>query len=277
MKLLPTHPLPAILLCMIGIFSGNSYSAPLDIVVGGSGTNLGSLRALLSAFTQQHPAIHSKVLSSLGSSGAMRALHAGKITLAATSRPLSEKEASGVRFVRYATTPFQFAVASNAHAVPPGPVDKQQIREIYCPDNSMATPAAHFRPIIRPKSDSDTLMLLAAFPDLSDCIMTPYGMKGFPVATSDQEAASMMESIPRAIGTTSLTVIRSEGWNLTPVLVEDEQGNVRPIGTKSLFLAIAEEAGSSQLRAFLQFILSPQGQQILRETGNEPIPFTLPD
>ena len=66
--------------------------------IGGTGGDLGTMRLLGSAFERIHGDVTVKVLPSLGSGGGIRAVQAGAIDIAVSSRPLNDKERkAGVR------------------------------------------------------------------------------------------------------------------------------------------------------------------------------------
>ena len=64
------------------------------LVVGGTGTDLGTFRLLVDAFEEKHPHVEIIILPSMGSSGGIKALKHQKISLALTSRPLKNTEHS---------------------------------------------------------------------------------------------------------------------------------------------------------------------------------------
>ena len=81
------------------------------IIVGGTGDSQVLLRALARAFETTFEGSHIEVPDSIGSSGGMKALAAGKVDLARVARPLKEREKKAdVTYHLFAKSPVVFVV-----------------------------------------------------------------------------------------------------------------------------------------------------------------------
>ena len=69
-------------------------NASEEIVVGGSGGDLETFRILAKAFKKHHSDSHIKVLSSIGSGGAVRGVASGRVDIGLMARPINDKEKS---------------------------------------------------------------------------------------------------------------------------------------------------------------------------------------
>ncbi len=83
--------------CMVVIFACVNLSvveahAEERLRIGGTGGDLGTMKSLATLFEKNNPGIVINVLPSLGSSGGIKAVAAGAIDLAISSRPLKDKE-----------------------------------------------------------------------------------------------------------------------------------------------------------------------------------------
>lgn len=244
------------------------------LVVGGTGTDLGTFRLLAEAFKADYPNTDTPItiLPSMGSSGGIKALKHQKINLALTSRPLKNSERSAeLKAVHYATTPLVFAVATTS---PQQGVTREQILQIYngslkhWPDGSPA------RPILRPSQDSDTKTLIKTLVDCTECFMQAYQRRGLPIAMTDQQSADLIAQVPGAVGTSTLSLILAEN---KPIKVLNLDG-IAPTADnllnktypmyKKLYLVYNKHSKLPGLNAFIDFIYSKKGQSILLNTGH---------
>ena len=87
------------------LFTAGSFAATLKI--GGTGAALGTMRILADQFVRKRPDISVVIPDSLGSGGGIKAVLAGALDIALSSRQLKPKEQNaGAKATQYATTPF---------------------------------------------------------------------------------------------------------------------------------------------------------------------------
>ncbi len=63
-----------------------------QITIGGTGNALGTMKKIAEAYQQTHPEVEIKVLPNIGSSGAIKAVPAGRIQIGLSARPLKKAE-----------------------------------------------------------------------------------------------------------------------------------------------------------------------------------------
>ena len=252
---------------------GASAAVAVDtvLVVAGSGTDLGTMRWVAETFCALRPGLEVRVLPSIGSGGGVRAVLAGAIDLALTTRPLTEEErAAGARDLLYARAPLAIAVHADApyEAITTG--DLAAIlagRQSRWPDGTVA------RPVLRPRNDSDTVTLVRSLPELAASIEAAYRRRGVPVAMTDQDAADLIETVPGAVGPISLPVILSEQRALKALALDNNRPTPGSIadGTyplaKPLYFVTGPSPGREVL-GLIDFVRSEDGAAILRATGH---------
>ncbi len=259
-------------ICFLFIPAAQAPLFAQALVLGGSGTDLGTFRLLADAFRESHPHVDITILPSMGSGGGIKAVKHQKLNLALTSRPLNNAERSSkIKAIHYASTPLVLAVSITS---PQRDVTKDQINQIYTGKLKQWPDGSPTRPILRPSQDSDTKILINTLAECEQCFIEAYHRHGIPVALTDQESADMIARVPGAIGTSTLALILSEkkpikALNLDGVAptVENLQNKTYPM-YKKLYLVYNNDHNLQNLNAFLNFIYSDKGQSILLNTGH---------
>ncbi|MHC1712444.1 MAG: substrate-binding domain-containing protein [Solidesulfovibrio sp.] len=81
------------------------------LIISGTGDSEALLRAVAARFIEDNPDVLVEIPDSIGTSGGIKAVLAGKAALARTARPLREEEkALGLQELVFATAPVVFAV-----------------------------------------------------------------------------------------------------------------------------------------------------------------------
>ncbi len=255
-----------------------STLAETTLRIGGSGTDLATIRQLADIFSATQNNLAIEIPPSLGSSGGVKALQAGKLDIAITSRPLKPKEQTpSIRAFKYAQTPLVFAAARKN---PTDGITSTQLKDIYSgkspywPDGTVA------RPILRPKSDSDTLLVEKHLPWMIEPLQQAYQRRGVPIATTDQNSADKIASVPGAIGTSTLSLIIAEQRPLkslklngiTPSIESITNGHYSLV--KDLYIVISKDS-NEVVTKFIKFLTSKEGKNILERTGHKAIHFSL--
>jgi len=241
------------------------------IKISGTGGALGAVKLLVEAFRKNHPDVKIVVLPSVGSSGAIKAVLAGALDIGITSRPLKEEEEQqGAVQHRYATTPFVFATGVKTRA---SGFTIGQLAEIYTgvvfewPDGSS------IRVILRPKADSDTLTLRSMSRDMDQALKKAFSRKGMSIAMTDQDSAEMIEKVPGALGTITLTQILTEKRSVKPLALNGVTPTTNALKDgsypyfKTLYL-VTKTGASGYPKRFVDFVVSPAARPILLKTGH---------
>lgn len=97
--------------------------------VSGTGSAIGTMRLMAQEFAKSGARTEVNVLPAIGSGGAIKAVLAGALEIALTSRPLTRDERErGAVEVEYARTPFLFATSAANPAVN---VTRAELAELY--------------------------------------------------------------------------------------------------------------------------------------------------
>lgn len=249
------------------------HAAETNLRIGGSGTDLATFRLIADEFKKSYPNIKVEIPASIGSGGAVKAVTSGWLNIGLMSRSLKQSEQSS-KFAThlYAKTPLVFAV-SNPHSI--SSITLKQIEAIFSGQLTKWNSQEEIRLILRPKSDSDTLILLAAYPQLAASLNKAHSQRGLPVAISDQDAINNLENLPGAFGTTTLATILSESRKVKVLALEDDMpsaGNVQYSLYKELYLILPKNVSQEAVK-FIEFLRSSKSIEIFRRTGHQVIKF----
>jgi phosphate transport system substrate-binding protein len=119
----------AVYAILISLALAGGQASAAEIKIGGTGTDLGTMRVLGNAFKKKNPDTTITVFPSLGSGGGIRALVGGAIDIAISSRPPKDKESkAGLKAFRYGTTALVIATAGKQSL--PG-LTSEKLIEIY--------------------------------------------------------------------------------------------------------------------------------------------------
>jgi len=249
-------------------------AAETVIKIGGSGGALGSMKRLAEAFTRSHPGVRIQVLSSLGSSGGIKALMAGALDLAVSGRPLKDDEkANGVTEIQYAITPFVFVVHNK---VAKSAVTTHELEQIYGGQMPDWPDGSRIRLVIRPEGDSDTKLLRSISPAMDQAVKSAIGKAGMNFAVTDQDSIDMVAKVPGSLGAATLSQIMTERPPVKILAYNGVNPDVKAMAKghyplfKPLYLITVRQA-AAVAREFAAFIGSPAGKRILAHSGNQPL------
>ncbi len=239
--------------------------------IGGTGNALGTLQRLGEAFQKQNPDIAVKVLPSLGTSGALKAVPQGALDIGASARPLLEEEAKrGLVALEYARTPLVFAVSRRTGVTA---ITLAQVADVYNGKMASWPGGTPTRPVLRQPNDDNTQQMRRMSPALDQALAVAEKRAGLPFATTDQEAADKAEGIPGALVLTTLGLIRSEGRALQPLTLDGVEPTVENAASgryphaKRLYLVTRAEP-SALVKRFVEFTRSPAAREILANAGH---------
>ena len=242
-----------------------------ELKLGGTGNSLGTLRLLGVAYNKKHPDTKVTVLSSLGTSGAIKAVPKGALDIGVASRALTDEELkSGMVATEYARTPTVIAVANTSSA---SAITREQLADMLTGKLSKWPDGTAIRPVLRQPGDDNTKQLRGLSPAIEQALVSAEQRQGVPFAVTDQEAADKMESIPGAFGVTTLALIKSENRhlraltldNVAPTTAEGTSGKY-PLVKRFYFLT--KVAPSASVEKFIAFAHSPAGREVLTQTGH---------
>jgi phosphate transport system substrate-binding protein len=244
------------------------------VVVGGTGTALGVARWLGNAFEMANPGISVKILPSIGSGGAIKALSNSALDVAFVSRSLTAKESElGLVSLDLARTPLIIIVRSDNKA---SNLTTSELRRILLDQMQTWPDGLLIRPILRAKGDTDSMLIKKLSAEISDAYDSALARPGMLVAMNDQECLRMVTETPGAIGFTTLTQLLVEGGSVKalsfngrfPTTEGLRDGSYSP--EKSISL-VTRPKPSAATRRFVDFLRSPDARKILESAGTLPI------
>ncbi len=248
--------------------------------VSGTGTALGAMRRLSAAFAAASPGHRLRVLASVGTSGALEAVAQGALDVGISARPLEPAERTlGLVGIPYARTPFLFAVGPRTRItnVTPG-----EIARIYRGEIRAWPSGERVRVVLRPKTDVDSFILRSISDEMAKALDVAHAREGMLMALTNQECDEILARTPGAIGPTSLTQVLTEKRPLTPLAWNGVAPALASLASgayplSKTLVAVVRAPLSPAVRRFLSFLGSPEAHKILEETGNLPLPLSIPD
>lgn len=241
-----------------------------EITIGGTGAAIGLMKAIGDDFVRTHPGVRIQVLPSLGSGGGVKALVAGALQVAVTSRVLTDDERTKpVRAIEFARTPFVFVVQRNN---PVSGASLDEIADAFAGKRKTWPDGQPVRPVLRPLSDVDTKLVADISPALQQAIATAHQLPGKNIAITDTDIADELERVPGSIGTSTLVLVRAEQRALKPLSiggVEPTVDNMRRGAyryQKSIYIIVRNDAPPT-VRAFVEHLQSPRVASMMAKLG----------
>lgn len=268
-----------VLLAAAFLVAAGAARAEEVVTVGGAGTAMGTMQLLKNAFEKKHPGIRVKVLPSLGSSGAVKAVSRRALDIGVISRPLQPKERDPKLLkMDFARTPFVFIANPK---VPLDDVDPLVLQRIYSGGIAKWSTGERVRLVLRPAADADTKAVKAISPGIDAAVDEMLRRDGMLVALTNQECLDLVEKTPGSLGFTSLAQVISERRRLKllsyngvrPSLATLSKGAYPLSQTLSI---ITMTPVSPALKSFIDFVASPEGERILEQAGSSALRGTSP-
>ncbi len=252
------------------LLASSGGAAAEELRIGGSGAALGTMQLLGEEFTARNPDIRVAIVPSLGSNGSIRAVVAGAIGLALTSRPMDESERRlGAVETEYARTPFVFAVSTRSKVTA---MTSAELAGLYAGQTPAWADGSPVRIVLRPASDIDTTMVGNISPEMRRALALAQARPGVQFSVNDQDAADDLERISGAIGPSSLALIVSEKRALRALKLEGREPTPKNAASgaypyyKRLFVVTGAKRTPAAER-FITFVQSPSARTILTSNG----------
>ncbi len=250
---------------------GATWHAPLNaqqaLKLGGTGAGLGTLKLLAEAF-ERTGGTPAKVTPSLGSSGSIKALAAGALDLAVSSRmpDKSELEAALVGYA-FSNTPLVFAVSSSS---PLKEITLTQAAAIYAKTQLELSPGVIAVPLLRYMQETDAAVFMKLSPQMNKAYRLAHERRGMQIAATDAENILALEQIPGAIGTTTMAQIKSESRNVRPLVLDGVTPSIQALANSSYrykraLYIVTRKQQTPVIQAFIAFIQSPAGRLIIEQ------------
>lgn len=265
-------PIATALTLLLALLQTATPALAVDwIRIGGAGANLAPIRLVAKQFTVRHPDVVFEIMTGLGSRGGVRAVLAGALDLGLISRPLKEDEVrAGARAIPYARTPLVFTVFSS---FPRDAVTRGDVLELYSGARTRWEDGRLARPILRFRTDSDITYLTEQMPGFEEALALAYRRRGIAMGTTDQHTADLIQSVPGAIGTSTMALILGEQRPLKALSYDGHapMRNGTPNPDYPLYKVLAFVVGKDPhpiAMQFIEFVRSRAGTDILQATGH---------
>jgi phosphate transport system substrate-binding protein len=233
------------------------------------------MKLLGEAFGKKYPGVTVTILPSTGSAGGIKAVAAGKLDIAVSSRRIREEEKiPGLVEAPYAKTVFIFATSSSNPAVG---LSLSEIQEIYSGKKTRWPDGNKVFLVIRPATDAFTGFLKTLSPGMKDAVELAHKRPGIFMGITDQDAADQLEGTPGSFGVTSYSLVISEKRKIKPLAVD----GISPVGKNGVndkypyfmtfYLVHRKDRNTGAVGRFIDYIDSKEGEKILRMNGHIPI------
>jgi phosphate transport system substrate-binding protein len=269
--------LPFGLLLAVGLAGGPIDATAEVLRISGTGTALGSIQQLIPGFERLNPGVTVKMLPSVGSSGAIRAVAEGALDIGISGRELLPEElARGLVELAYASTPFVFAAGPRVRATG---LTELQLARIYRGELTSWEDGERIRLVLRPRSDVDTVFIRGISPALDAAMELALRREGLVMAATNQDCNELLARTPGSLGPSTLAQLLTEvhalrplDWNGVAPSVRALASGAYPLG-KTLRLVLRARSAPA-IEQFLAWLRSAAAREILERTGN--LPLTLP-
>lgn len=246
-----------------------SPASAQNLRIGGTGMGLELVRGIADGFARQHTGVEIWMPESLGSGGGIKALAAGRLDVALSSRPLKEGEVKGGESVELCRTPWVFYSQASRSDV--------ALTRADLPALFLSTLApfvrGEVRMLFRPASESGFQYLEKTLPELKSAIEQGRQNRAVTEAITDQDAMLAVEQSRSMVGFGGLAPILAEKRKLHVVPldgVDPRQMSEDYPHWSALYLLVGEDS-SVQGRAFADYARSNQVRDLLRSNGCLPV------
>jgi phosphate transport system substrate-binding protein len=248
-------------------------SAAQDVLrVGGTGGAMEMMRQVAAAFGPAS-GVKTEVITSLGSSGALRALSAGMLDIAVSARKLEPVEtARGLVAVLVARTALVFVTSHPK----PNSLKSTELIDIFKSTAPKWADGSPINLILRTRLDGDTIILQERFAGMQAAIEAARLRADLPIAATDQDSADIAERLPGSFVQSGLSQIIAEKRNLRSVPIDGVEPTLANLESgkypyEKIFYFVFPAKRSAAAERLLEFMRSAEGQNILRATGNLPV------
>ena len=249
---------------------GGTASAQEIIRINGSGAAVSLAKPLLRVYSRLHPDAKIAMGNPLGSSGAIKALLAGSLDIAISSRPLTDHELQqGARGMAFGKTPLAIIVG---RSVPLKGITTRELEEIYAGDMRKWPNGANVRIVIRPREEIETIILRGLSPGMDGAWARAFNRQGMLLAMTDPESNRLVSKTSGSIGTGALCGIMADkvpvkilALNGVPPTVESISQGKYPL-IRNIDFVVTDKLSESA-KHFLQFVYSKEGRAIARNYG----------
>jgi phosphate transport system substrate-binding protein len=259
-----------LLLAVATLLATWAVPATADTIrIGGTGGALALMTELSKPFTQQ-TGVTVDVVPSLGSGGGNKAVADGVLDISVTGRDLSKEELEhGLAEAMTIRTPFVFATSKRS----PISMTEREIVAVYSSVSPVWRDGTPIKIILRPLAEDDNTVITSLFPDVRAAMEHARSRAELPIATTDQDNASLAESIRGSFIGATYTQLTMEKRDLRLIAINGVEPGVSALESgryrygKTLHINYSRQHKKPGTDRFLQFLASDEGGRALRQDG----------
>jgi phosphate transport system substrate-binding protein len=247
-------------------------AAAEPIRLGGTGSGLGTMQRLAEAYARKDPSVRIVVVPNLGSSGGIKALQAGAVELAVTSRaPKTEELASGLQAFEYGRSPFVFVTNGRSSG---NTISRHLAAQYFSGRISQWPDGTPVRLVLRPATDGDTALQEAFSAEMAEAVKAAHARPGMVIANTDQDAADEAQRLPGSLATNTLALLLSEQRHLRVLTLDGIVPSVKTLADgaypyhKPLYLVRRAADAPPDVQRFIDFVRSGEGRALLEKLGH---------
>lgn len=243
-------------------------AAAETVRAAGTGIGIAVVRLLAEHYQQDHPATPILVPASVGTSGAVKGLAAGKVDVGILARPLRPDEVEGGISIPICRTPLVFFTNAGRRDVALGRRDLPALFANALPSFAIG----EVRVLLRPATDAGFIRLLQIYPDLAPAVAMARDARGANLALTDQDAMDAVEASRSLVAFGALAPLLAEKRKLVAVPLDGVMPDLEALASGRyahdvpLVLALPPKA-SAEARAFVEYARSPAAAPLLRANG----------
>jgi phosphate transport system substrate-binding protein len=240
------------------------------ITINGSGSTLDMMKPLIAAYQKTDKNVRIIMEKPLGSSGGIKALLAGVLDVAISSRPLKPEELSkGAQLQQYGMTPLVIITGNKVRAKN---LSTQELEDIYSGKTTTWQDGENIRVILRPQEDIDSKILGAHSPGMAAAMNSARFRSGMIVAVTDPEAYAAVIKTPGGVGATGMTSIIVEKLPVASVSLNGVAASPQALASGAYPLAkeisiVTTLKTPPSAQKLISFMNSPQGRAIAAKNG----------
>ena len=190
------------------VFScGGALGDTETLTIGGTGSALGLVRQLADEYRNKHPRITFVIPKSLGSSGGIRALLAGKLDVSLSTR-LHNPEERGQGAVAHPVcrTPLAFVTSRTAKTS----LTTEETVSYFASSRNKWPDGEAVSLILRPKKETDNDIITKAFPGMAGALGKSRARRNILIAYTDQQNMDLAENLKGSLTIAAVTAVLAE-------------------------------------------------------------------
>lgn len=248
--------------------------APETLILAGCDANISLTRLLARAFMQRRPEVSIR-LETVGSTNGVALAAAGAVQIGLVSRPLrASEEGLGLTFRPYART----AVIIGADPdVPDITLAATDLLSFYRGTKRRWASGREVALLTREEGDSSVVSLKERLPGFANAYTAGSHTSHWTVLYSEPAMHEALLTLPFAVGLSDLGTITIEQLPIRALSIDGTDPTLENIAngrypfTKTLGLVWREDILPDSARAFVEFVQSDDGAEILTSHGYLPV------